>query len=120
MDTIISLQGALRGILDDLTQAFTAYVPNLIIALLLCLIGWLLASLLHKLIIRFGQGIDRLSSVLTKHANVETKPLRRPVSHTVANVFYWLVILLFIAAALEPLGLPGLSVWIPPLNWFPS
>ena len=112
METINSLQGALRGILNDLTQAFAAYVPNLILALLLCLIGWILATLLSKLIIRFGHGIDRLSAVLRKHAQVQAKPLRRPVSHTVANIFYWLVILLFVAAALEPLGLPGLSVWI--------
>ncbi len=112
MDTFNSLRHALSTSFGELVQALTAYLPDLVIALLLLLLGWLLARLLRGLILRFGSGIDRLMLMYRPHAPTKALPLRKPASDIVARLAYWLVILFFVAAAVEPLGLPGLAEWL--------
>ncbi|MBY4676089.1 mechanosensitive ion channel family protein [Marinobacterium arenosum] len=112
MDTLNSLPQLLKASWTEFVKALAAYLPDLVTALLLLLLGWLLARLLRRLVLSFGNGIDRLLSRLQPGKAGAALPLRKPASALVANGLYWLVILFFIAAAAEPLGLPGLSDWL--------
>jgi len=89
--------GPLQGLVD---QIF-AYAPKLIAASVLILIAWILATVLRKLATK-ALAATSLDEKLSAEAGV------RPVSQSLGNVVYWLLILLFLPAILGALGLEGL------------
>ncbi len=112
METLSQLQQLLGNSLADVVQTLTAYLPRLVIAVLLVLIGWVLARLMRSLIQRFGRSIDQLTAWMHHQTVPTAQPLTTPPSALLAKVVYWLVLLLFATAAAESLGLPGLADWV--------
>ncbi len=112
METLNQLQLQLSNSLVEFRQVLMAYLPFLVNALLLLLIGWVVARLLKALILRFGHGIDQLLARLRSQTVPTAGPMERPVSPLFARIVFWLVMLLFVAAAGESLGLPGLGEWL--------
>ncbi|NVK40989.1 MAG: mechanosensitive ion channel [Oceanospirillaceae bacterium] len=112
MDTFSNLRDILASSFTEFLQTLAAYLPNLITALLLLLLGWLFARLIQALVLRFGSGIDHLTARLRRHSGPAALPLRKPDSNVIARILYWLVFLFFLAAAVESMGLPGLADWI--------
>jgi small-conductance mechanosensitive channel len=84
-------------------QAAVDYVPQVLIAAILVLIGWLIAWLLRRLTIRFVARVDRL---LPSRAKVEDDGVGGLASRVIGGVVFWAVILFFLAAATAELGLP--------------
>lgn len=100
----------LTGILERSTDRFTKYLPNLLSALLLLLLGWVVAIILRKIL----HGVGRAAIAwLGRHHLVERGMKKTTLSGTVpalvGGIGYWGVLLFFVAAAIEQLGLPGLS-----------
>ncbi|MCI0401637.1 MAG: mechanosensitive ion channel [Gammaproteobacteria bacterium] len=112
MDTYNNWTSLLRNSFTEFVQALAEYLPSLIVALVLLVIGWLLARLMRTLILRFGAGIDRLVAATRKRTGQSALQARWPLSRIAANVIFWLVILFFVTAAAESLGLPGLADWL--------
>jgi len=94
----------------ELLQIVSSYLPNLVSALTLILVGLLLASLTRWLIIRLGVGLDRVVHVI----GITSVPILRnwPLGVILGWLAYWLIILFFITAAVDSLGLPGLAEWL--------
>jgi hypothetical protein len=88
-----------------LTQVFQ-FVPQLLGAVLLLLIAWIVASVLRMIISRVLSSA-RLDERLASQVGVGRE---RPVSltKTLADTVYWLVFLLFLPAVLNALALQGL------------
>ena len=99
---------ALDNTYRELVEAAAAFVPDLIGAALLSLLGWLLAVALRALILRLGTGIDRMFYAARDRIGQTQIELRWPISRIVAYTVYWLVIVFFLAAVSKLLGLPGL------------
>ncbi len=99
---------ALDNTCRELVEAAAAFVPDLIGAALLSLLGWLLAVALRALILRLGTGIDRMFYAARDRIGQTQIELRWPISRIVAHTVYWLVIVFFLAAVSKLLGLPGL------------
>ena len=99
---------ALDNTYRELIEAGASIVPGLIGAVLLLLVGWLIAIALRALIARFGTGIDRLFHAARVRIGQPQMDLRWPISRILAHAVYWLVIVFFLAAASKVLGLPGL------------
>jgi len=112
METLSQLQQLLGNSLADVIQTLAAYLPRLVIAVLLLLIGWVLARLIQRLIQHFGRSIDQLTAWMHHQTVPTAQPLSTPPSALLAKVVYWLVLLLFATAAAESLGLPGLADWV--------
>ena len=93
----------------DLVRAAADFVPDLVGAALLLLLGWLLAAALRALLLRLGSGIDRMFHAARVRANLPPVALRWPVSRIAAHCVYWLVILFFLSAGARLLGVPGLA-----------
>lgn len=110
MDAYSEWTGLLQNSFADFIRTLGAYLPTLIGAALLLIVGWLLAWILRSTILRLGSGLDRLA----QRAGLESSRLRLrwPVSRITAGVVFWLVILFFVTAAAESLGLPGLADWL--------
>ena len=99
---------ALDNTYRELVEAAAAFVPGLVGAALLFLVGWLLAVALRALILRLGTGIDRMFYAARDRIGQTQIELRWPISRIVAHTVYWLVIVFFLAAMSKLLGLPGL------------
>jgi hypothetical protein len=85
----------------QLVTQIIGYAPRLIAGTLLVLLAWLIATLIQALVNR-ALGASTLGERLSKEAGME------PMSRTVANVLFWLVILLFVPSILAAFELRGL------------
>jgi small-conductance mechanosensitive channel len=91
----------LIGVVDDLRQL----LPQLIAALALLIGGWLLAHLLKSLANRLVTGIlERFRRNVSLERAVEEAGVRSAIPRIVAAFVFWVVFLLFAAAAIESLG----------------
>ena len=87
----------LQGLVD---QVFS-YAPKAAAAALLILVAWLLATVLRKLATK-ALSSTTLDEKLSDDAGM------KPISQSLGNVLYWLVILLFLPAVLGAMELEGL------------
>ncbi len=85
----------------QLVTQIIGYAPRLIAGTLLVLLAWLIATLIQALVNR-ALSASNLGERLSKEAGME------PMSRTVANVLFWLVILLFVPSILSAFELRGL------------
>ncbi len=94
----------------ELLQIIANYLPNLVSALVLLLIGILLAAVAKWLLIRLSAGLDRIVHVV----GITAVPVLRnwPLGVILGWLAYWLIILFFLTASVESLGLPGLADWL--------
>src|SRR5262245_58000100 len=85
----------------QLVGKIIGYLPSLVAGTVLALAAWLLATLIRSVVNRV-LALTTLDEKLSKEAGME------PMSRTVANVLFWLVILLFIPSILSAYELRGL------------
>jgi hypothetical protein len=94
---LITVSGPLQSLVDEVF----AYAPRLAAAALLALVAWVLAAVLRKLTVK-ALSMTKLDEKISAEAGM------RPISESLGNVLYWLVILLFLPGILSTLGLQGL------------
>ena len=89
------------GSFAALTTQLFEYAPRILGALLLALLAWLVATLVRGVTQKV---LDRttLDEKLSEHANMS------PLSDSLSNALFWLVILLFVPAILGTLQMDGL------------
>lgn len=95
---------------DQFMSTLGAYLPSLIGAFVLLVAGVIAAWVCRWMILRLGHGLDQISRKYS--LGIQNLHLRWPVSRIIAGIVYWLIILFFITAAAESLGLPGLAEWL--------
>jgi len=86
---------------SQLVGSIVGYAPRLVAGTILVLIAWLIATLLQALVAR-ALAASKIGEKLSAEAGME------PMSKTVANVLFWLVILLFVPSTLAAFDLRGL------------
>lgn len=89
------------GSFAALTTQLFEYAPRVLGALLLALLAWLIATLVRGLTQKL---LDKttLDETLSEHANIS------PISDSLSNALFWLVVLLFVPAILGTLQMDGL------------
>ena len=78
-----------------------AYLPRVLGAIVLLLLGWAIASLVRTVIVR-ALGATRLDQ---RVADQTEGQVRAPIGQTVGEVAYWLIFLLFLPLVVDALGL---------------
>jgi small-conductance mechanosensitive channel len=104
----------------DAFRALAAFAPRLLAALGLAVAGFLAGRLLEYVVVRLlrgwggraAGGIGRLLGSSRAEQEVRGVALRGPMAEAVGKVAFWLVFVLFVAAATEALGLPVVSAWL--------
>jgi small-conductance mechanosensitive channel len=96
---------------EETLVAFIVWLPNLLGALALLLIGWLVARLVQFII---GGVLRRLRlDLLTERVGISrllsNAGLEPSVSNLLARLAYWLILFVFVLAAAESLGLIGVA-----------
>jgi small-conductance mechanosensitive channel len=102
----------LEQALAELALALKTFLPNLLGALALLVIGWMAAFLLRWLIHRFGKGLDALLAVIHRWLGQEVTRPRWSVSILVGNVAFWITLAYAVSGAAEQLGLMTFANWV--------
>jgi len=89
-----------------LTQLFQ-YAPNILGALVLASLAWLLATLLRVFVVRILQAA-KIDERVTEGVGEEEKKIT--LSQTLGNTVYWIIFLLFLPAILSTLRIEGLLI----------
>lgn len=106
-------------ILNDIVETVVRFLPNLLVAAVLVLVGYVAARLLKVLAARLMRvGSSALATSLGRifrSRELESRLRRsadRPVAEAVGRVVFWLVFLVFLGMATASLGLPFISAWL--------
>jgi small-conductance mechanosensitive channel len=96
-------------IIGEIVSSVAAWLPGLAAALLLLFVGWIVARLVQFLTrnILARLGLDRLSERAGLSQVFSQAGLVSSASDLLARLVYWLVLLVFLLAATESLGLVG-------------
>lgn len=105
----------MKNLGDSITSAAAAFIerlaahlPNLLGALLLLAAGWLLARLLRLLAVR---GMRLAESLVARLAGSSRIRVGRS-ANVLGAIVYWLVLLFFVIAATQVLGLQTFTDWL--------
>jgi small-conductance mechanosensitive channel len=93
-------------------DALRDFLPDLLTALVLLVIGWLGALVLRWLVLRFGRGMDALLAAVYRQTGQSIPRPRWSISTIVAQIAFWLVIAFTVVAAAERVGLLALASWL--------
>jgi small-conductance mechanosensitive channel len=89
----------------------TGFLPYLLISIILIILGFLVAWLLRKIVIRVAQllSIDRLSQKLGLSQVLEKSRIGQTLSGLIGSAVYWVVLLTFIIMGLDSLKIPAVA-----------
>jgi len=96
----------------------STHVPAVVIAAVLVLAGWALGRLLGAWTGRLVGRVDHLAPGRALHNGLRRIGIERAPSDVVAGIVFWLVLLFFLTAATETLGLPVLATWLTGVTYY--
>jgi small-conductance mechanosensitive channel len=91
-------------------QKVSSHLPNILSALALLVVGWLLARLLRRWTVTLvGASLERLLRTAAARGALERTGVRHTVPAVTGAAVFWTVIVFAVAAAVEILGLPAVT-----------
>jgi hypothetical protein len=111
MNQLRSLGEALSTVGSTLLERIVAFVPSVIGAVLLLIVGWILARILRILAMRAALLLDTLLARVSGPAGVERLRMGRAAGFF-GTVVFWTVLLFFATAATQVLGLQTFTDWL--------
>ncbi len=98
-------------LLNDLLKGFIGVLPNLVGAVLLFIIGWILAKVMSKFIrkILSKTGIDKFAERFESIDIVHKSKIKMVPSKILAKILYYVIFLIFAIAATDQLNMPAVS-----------
>jgi len=106
-----TLDGVAAGF-QGMAAQVVAYLPRLAIAVVVLVLGWLLARLLRLLVVRAIGRLDRLWQRLVAKRGLEHLQPRHPPARVVGELVFWLLMLIVVTLATEILGLGIFGTWL--------
>ncbi|HMQ49927.1 MAG TPA: mechanosensitive ion channel [Saprospiraceae bacterium] len=98
-------------IIEDLITNFLSFLPNFIGAILVFLIGWIVARMLSKLVKKLLQtvGVDRLAEKLNQLELFYKNNIKIVPSQVFSKVLYYFLLVIFAVAATDILNMEVVS-----------
>lgn len=112
MQGLTHWQETLTNVLDQIIERLTLFFPNVIGALVLLLLGWVVAYCLRLLTLRFIQVAEKALLRLTNKRIASTNQLSATSTKIIGSIIFWVVILFFLTAATQVLGLQTFTIWL--------
>lgn len=97
---VLQVEGV-SGPLSTLATTVMMYLPRLLLAVVLAVVAWLVATIVRT-VVNKALSATNLDEKLSKGAEM------KPLSQSMGNVAYWLVLLLFLPAIVGALQIEGL------------
>lgn len=94
----------LIAVFRDTLASFITYLPVVLTAIGVLLLGWLVARLMRNLVRRALESMDWLFARFANRSGDRSRALARATSRAISSVVFWIVLLTFAASALRILG----------------
>lgn len=112
MDKVFDWSEPIVAAAARLLQSFLEYLPQLLGAIALLILGWLAARALRALTRRILRSFDRLSAMIGLSNIIAIGRMNEAVVSILGNIIFWLVSLFFLTAAANLLGLTLFAGWL--------
>ena len=112
MDKVFDWSAPLIVASSKMLQSFLDYLPQLIGAIAVLILGWLIAKGVKILTIRMGRSFDRVPKLIGLGGIVRKRQVNNSVLVFISNVAFWLVILFFLTSATHLMGLTMFTGWL--------
>ena len=120
MQNITNWFNQIQNAWQETAAAISANLPAVLGAILLVLLGWLLAKVVRSAVVRLAGMLNRTIRNLSDAASLSPFSFSPQVVRIAGNAAYWLVILVFLTAAARSLELHAFSIWLARiLNYVP-
>lgn len=110
-DSASTLQGLIAEFQSILSHALN-YLPRIAVAIIVLVIGWLLARIMRQLVVRTVGRLDQLWQQLISKRGSEHLQSRQLPTRIVGELVFWLLLLIFVTLATEILGLDVFGIWL--------
>jgi hypothetical protein len=104
MDRLQAWGAQLIGVFRDTLESIVTYLPIVLTAVAVLVIGWLIAHLIRGLVRRALESMDWLFARFAPRSAGRSEALARATSRAISTVVFWIVLLVFAASALRILG----------------
>jgi len=111
MNAIEQLTASIGEALSKIGARLVEYAPSVIGATLLLLAGWIVARLLRGLAVRLMGVLELLLHRVSRSHTVAPRIPSASIE-IVGSILFWVVILFFVAAATQVLGLSVFTAWL--------
>jgi small-conductance mechanosensitive channel len=112
MSSITEWTAALQDVFSTVMQRAATLVPKLVGAMLLLLLGWLVARVVRSVAVRALRLLEQAMAQpasLRGAGGLKLPPLSASI---LGGLLFWLVLLLFVIAAADVLGLAVFTAWL--------
>jgi hypothetical protein len=104
MERLQAWGAQLIDVFRDTLASLVTYLPVVLTAVAVLLIGWLLAHLVRTVVRRALESMDWLFARFVPRSAGRSETLTRATSRAISTVVFWIVLLIFAASALRILG----------------
>lgn len=104
--------GTIDNLFVRLKETVFQFLPDFVFAILVFLIGYLLARLARATISRLINNLGRLIPNKRIQSRLHRMVVEKPVAKIIGGIVFWIIIFFFLAAATEILGLPVITAWL--------
>jgi Conserved TM helix/Mechanosensitive ion channel len=104
MERLQAWGAQLIDVFRDTLASLVTYLPVVLTAVAVLLIGWLLAHFIRSLVRRALESMDWLFARFVPRSAGRSETLTRATSRAISTVVFWTVLLIFAASALRILG----------------
>jgi len=100
--------------LQGLWMGFVGFVPGLIAAIILFIIGWVLGSVISKALAQLitALKIDKFFQSIGTEDLLKRADLKLNVGHFIGEIVKWFIVVVFLVASLDILGLQEVNVFL--------
>lgn len=109
--------------LQDFWQGFLNFMPRLVGAIVILLIGWFIADWIGKLVTEILRKLkfDRIFERTQWQGALEKAEFKVSVSHFFGEIVQWILVIVFLLAAVEVLGSRQFAIFLSKIvNWLPN
>jgi len=101
----------LGKLLIQFKENLIAFFPQLVLAIVIVLVGIIVARIFRALVNRFIGSLDRFVANRKVQGRLKQLQLERS-GKLVGKMVYWIIIVFFLTAATEVLGMPIITTWL--------
>jgi small-conductance mechanosensitive channel len=112
MEVFSQWRDALAGVLDQTVARLALYLPNVLGAFLLLFIGWGVAFVLRSAAFRLTLLGERALTRISSRGGEPPTQLPSASAKILGGVVFWVVVLFFLTAATQVLGLDTFTAWL--------
>jgi hypothetical protein len=112
MNTYDQLGASLGAAFTQMGVRLVEYAPSVLGATLLLLAGWLVARLLRGVAVRLMSVLELLLHRVSRGRAASAPRIPSASVEIVGSILFWVVILFFVAAATQVLGLAIFTAWL--------